>query len=413
VTARPWLIVGFVPVLPAIAGDFEPGSVILLDEPDVIRKRGIAEKMAGSPMLRELIEWPYQEPGSAEEFFAQLADLNPSVVAPLVEYATPFAARLAELYGVPGAGHEAAKTMRDKALLRQATRAAGIRNPESEAVDSPEDVRRFMATHPGPVILKPANRQASVGTMVLQDADEVDAAWRECVEQDEGIQVPDREIPLRMLVERHIRGAEYSVEMLVREGVPLFTNITEKLLYPGPRPIELGHLVPADLPEDTARALRTGTADVLRAVAFGSGMVHCEWIVSDNVPYLVECAGRFAGDGIPALIMRAYDIDLAADFYTVMQGSEPLPLPEQATRGAAVRFLQVPPGTVTAVEGIDAAEAVPGVMHASVTVAPGDTVHELRSSWDRVGSVMACAATAAEAMKIAEQAAELIRVTVE
>ena len=37
-------------------------------------------------------------------------------------------------------------------------------------------------------------------------------------------------------------------EMIVRDGTPLFGNITAKALYPGPRPIELGHSVPADLP---------------------------------------------------------------------------------------------------------------------------------------------------------------------
>jgi glutathione synthase/RimK-type ligase-like ATP-grasp enzyme len=174
-TDQPMIIVGFVAPLTS-RSEFEDGSVILIDEPDVIRKRDIAGKMSGVPMLRELVSWEYQLPGAADEFFNAHPDLNPSMVVPLVEYATPFAARLAERYGVPGATSGAAQVLRDKSLLRKVTRAAGIANPMSRAVESPDDVRAFMAEFGGKVILKPANRQASLGTKALSSQDEVDQA---------------------------------------------------------------------------------------------------------------------------------------------------------------------------------------------------------------------------------------------
>lgn len=410
-TERPIIIVGFVPVLPTLP-DFDPGSVILVDEPDVIRKRRVTEAVEGAPMLRELVDWEYQLPGAADEFFNTYPDLDPLSVVPLVEYATPFAARLAERYGVPGATSGAAQVLRDKEQLRRVSRAAGVPNPLSQAVESPEDVLRFMAEHPGSVVLKPANRQASLGTKILHSPDEVEQAWQECVAQDEGIMVPDREIALRMLVEQYIRGDEYSVEMLVREGVPLFTNITAKVLFPGPRPVELGHLVPAELPQALDAQLRGQTAAVLRAVGFGSGIVHCEWIVSDGVGYLVECAGRFPGDGIPMLIEHAYPVKLAKHFYTIMRGETPPPLPQLAEGGAAVRFLRTEQGEVLSVEGIEEAEAVQGVLHASVGLHPGDTVGELLSSWDRGGSVMTVGSTSREAMKLAAEALAQIRVEI-
>jgi biotin carboxylase len=300
--------------------------------------------------------------------------------------------------------------MRDKALLRMVTRAAGIPNPESESVDTPEQVRRFLAEHGGPVILKPANRQAAVGTRILHEAGEVDPAWTECVAQDEGVMVPDRAIPLRMLVERCVPGHEYSVEMVVRDGVPLFANVTDKLLYPGPRPVELGHMVPAEISPELEALLRERTTAVLRAVGFGTGIVHCEWIVDGPTPYLVECAGRFPGDGIVELIERAYAMPVGQHYFTVMRGGEPPSMEVPAAQAAAVRFAQVPPGEVVSVAGLDAARAIPGVVGASVTVAAGGTVHELRSSWDRVGSAMACAPTPGEAMRLAEKAIEQVHI---
>ncbi|WP_309062206.1 ATP-grasp domain-containing protein [Streptomyces sp.] len=408
---QPWIIVGYVNVLPHIK-EFPPGSVIVVDEPDVIRKCDVKNALEGAAMLRELIEWEYQLPAAADEFFNTYPDLDPAVVAPLVEYATPFAARLAERYGLPGAGAGAAQVMRDKSLLRRVTRAAGVLNPASQEVASPDEVREFAAAHPGSLVLKPANRQASVGTKVLHSLDDLDAAWEECTSQDEGNRVPDRERELRMLIEQYVHGEEYSVELLVREGEILFSNVTGKLLYPGPRPIELGHTVPAaGIPDSLSELLVSQTGTVLRAVGFGSGMVHCEWIVSDGRPYLVECAGRFPGDGIPMLIEEAYRIDLAGAFYTVMRGRRPEPLPQRAAGGAAVRFMEATPGEVVSVDGAEEAARLPGVLSLSLHLEPGDTVRELCSSWDRVGSVTTRGATSADALSTAEAVVDAIRIT--
>lgn len=413
-TEGPVLIVGFVLAsLKSLAAFQRDDSVIFVEEPDVVRKRDVKTKIACSPLVRALIEWEYQLPGAADEFFNTHRDLAPAAVVPLVEYATPFAARLAERYGLPGAGLGAAELLRDKSMLRKVTRAAGIANPQSRAVAGPDEVRTFMTAHPGKVVLKPANRQASVGTQILGDPDAVDAVWAACTVQDEGVFVPDRAMPLRMLVERYVSGREYSVEMLVRDGEPRFANVTGKVLCPGPRPIELGHIVPADIPEELADLLSERTTQVLRAIGFGTGVVHCEWIVSDGVPHLVECAGRFAGDGIVELIEQAYPVELVRGYYTLMKGGEPTePLPCRARYGAAVWFLSAEPGVVDSVTGIEEARAVPGVIACDIGVSAGERVPELRSSWDRIGDVMARASTPAEAMRRAEEAVGHLHVKV-
>jgi biotin carboxylase len=409
---KPLVLVGFVgAALPSLAELQPAGSVIFVEEPDVVRKRQVRDKVAGSPLVRELIEWEFHLAGKADEFYNAHKDLDPAAIVPLVEYATPFAARLAERYGLPGASLGAAQILRDKALLRQVSRAAGIANPESARVDSPADVLAFMARHPGPVVLKPANRQASVGTQVLRHAAEVERAWADCIVQDEGIFVPDRPMQLRMLVERYVEGAEYSVEMLVQGGGALFVNVTGKRLFPGPRPVELAHVVPADIPSALAALLVSQTGRVVQAVGFRDGIVHCEWIVEGGVPYLVECAGRFAGDGIIELIQRAYPVELNRSYFAVMRGeSLPGPMPLRAQRAAAVRFLSIEPGVVRSVEGVEDAARAPGVFMCDVTVAAGDHFAGLRSSWDRVGDVMVTADGPAEALRLAETAAGLIHI---
>ncbi|WP_414938354.1 ATP-grasp domain-containing protein [Amycolatopsis sp. cmx-11-51] len=410
---RPILIVGFVtPVLRALTGVEPDGSVLLVEEPDVVRKRDLRAKLAGSPLVRELIEWEHTKPGTADEFHATHRDLDPVAVVPLVEYATPFAARLAERYGVPGASLGAALTLRDKALLRQVSAAAGVANPESATVTCPADVLAFMRAHPGPVVLKPANRQAAVGTQIVHDPAEVEQAWANCLEQDEGIFVPDRPMDLRMLAERYVPGPEYSVEMLVRGGRQLFANVTGKQLYPGPRPVELAHIVPADIPYDLTETLAEVTRQVVAAVGFVDGILHCEWIVADGVPFLVECAGRIAGDGILEIIDHAYPIKLLHTYFAMMRGESLPELPRRATGGAVVRFVPMEPGVVDAVLGVEQARQVEGVFLVDLQVGPGHRSTALRSSWDRSGLVMAAAGSPAEALRRAEKAAGLVRIEV-
>ncbi|MER6778995.1 MULTISPECIES: ATP-grasp domain-containing protein [unclassified Streptomyces] len=411
----PVLIVGFVGVTLATIGEFQPdGSVIYIEEPDVVRKRHVREQLDGVAFVRGLIEWEYHLAGKADEFHNAHPDLAPVAIVPAIEYATPFAARLAERYGLPGSGLGAAQILRDKALLRQVSAAAGIANPASVRVSGPDGVREFLGGRDGPVVLKPANRQAAVGTRVIRDPAEVDRAWADCLVQDEGVFVPDRPMELSMLAEEYLDGPEFSVEMLVRDGHPLFVNVTGKQLFPGPHPVEMAHIVPADIPQELARTLGAQTARVVAAVGFRDGIVHCEWIVSGGVPHLVECAGRLAGGGIVDTIQLAYPVELVRSYYAVLRGEDPpAGLPRRAKGAAAVRFLAAGPGRVAAVHGVEEARRVDGVFLVAVTAEPGDRFTGLRHSWDRAGIVMATADSSAEALRRAEAAAAAVRIDIE
>jgi biotin carboxylase len=407
------IVAGFLLPLLKIAADFQPPkSMIFIEEPDVARRRGVAAKAEGSPVLKELIEYEYQRPGAADRFYLDHRDLAVAAVVPALEYAVPFAARLAERYGVAGATLGAAQLLRDKGLLRSVTAAAGVANPASEPVDGPDGVRDFVRRHPGPVIIKPANRQAAVGARIITDPVEIDRAWVEALDQDEGVWVPLRAIPLRMLVEEYVDGPEFSVEMLVQDGVPLFANVTGKVLFPGPRPIEVGHVVPADIPAELGADLIAATRRVVDAVGFGSGFLHCEWIVAAGVPYLVECAGRMPGDHIMELIRHGWPLDIVHRYLAAMKGADPRPVTATPRYGGAVWFLHAEAGVVDRIDGLDEARTVPGVSVVSCDVQVGDETHELRSSWDRVGVVMAFGLTPAQALESARGGAERIKITV-
>jgi biotin carboxylase len=408
------IFVGFTPAGLRGLGHYLPDdSVVFIDEPDVLRKREAVASSAGIATLRELIGWElYEIESAADAFYNANRGRRPAGILPVTDYGVPFAARLAERYGVRGAGYGAARALRDKYLLRQVTRAAGIANPESVPVSGPAEIRAFMAQIGGPIVLKPANRQAAVGTKIIEVPGEAEQAWLDCMEQEEGVFMPDRPLPLRMLAERYIGGEEFSVEMMFRGGAVAFGGVTRTLLFDGPRPVERGHVYPADIPDGLRERLLADTAAVLEAVGLDSGWTHCEWRVQDGVPYLMECAGRMAGGGIIELIGIASGYDANGAFLDMMLDRDPAPQPA-ADRYAATWMAGLPQaGEVESIDGREDALAVPGVHSCWIRVKVGDQVTTLRSSFDRVLAVRAEGDTPAQALATAQAAMGLVSIKI-
>ncbi|MEV6209042.1 ATP-grasp domain-containing protein [Kitasatospora sp. NPDC051914] len=405
------VLVGYSPVMLAkLDGQLPAGSVLVLEEPAVIDARGITALAERHPCVAALFPVPSQDEANPHRIIEAVPrPAGVRAVVPVVEYGVVVAAALAEAWGLPGAGLAAARVLRDKGELRAALAGSGIAQPDWTVVTSPEEVAAFRAAHGGECVLKPANRQASLGVQLLGPQDDVAAAWEHTTAADEPALRAQYADTARFLVEQRLRGPEVSVEAVVHDGEVGFTNVTAKLVQDTGHPVETGHTLPADLPQRTADALRHAIAGLARAVGFRSGILHSEWILVDGEPHLVECAGRLPGGGITILIDLSYDTDILGNLLHVLTGTGPVAaLP--AKRAAAVRFLVARPGVVEAVTGVDEAQAAPGVHELHLSVAPGSVVRTTTSSWDRAGLLVATGADAAEAGRHAEHALSLIDV---
>ncbi|MFC4160851.1 ATP-grasp domain-containing protein [Chitinimonas lacunae] len=389
----------------------EPGSVILVDEPDVVRKRKIDAEVQKYSVVDKLIPFEYQREEAADAFFAEVRHLDVVSVVPIQEYATPFAARLAERFGVPGASYGASLIMRNKNRLRAVTKAFGIKNPASETVSNLAELEAFAASHPGSLIIKPANRQGSVGTVIVHDPSTLASAWQASQTRDEGVMVPDRGFPEITLAEQFIKGSEYSVEALVVAGKIIFSNVTQKDLFDGVHPVESGHTVPAALKPAETDLLVGNTQKVLDATGFQTGIIHCEWMFDGQDAYLIECAGRFAGDGIIDLIERAYRFDIVKCYHAIMRGESLTDLPVRAEKTAKVRFVGGRNGKISDIQLNETALTRPGIAYYSVTAKVGDTTVEPSMSWHRLGSVTVEADTSELANKLISDAIAGIQIS--
>lgn len=366
----------------------EKYRVLIIEEPDVIRKRKIDSMIKGKNVIYDLMSFEYQKPYGADQLFSLLQHLNVVSVAPAVEYATVCAARIAERFNLPGASYGASLILRDKSMLRKVTSAFGILNPTSQNISSLAEAEKFMSEGAGQVVLKPSNRQGSVGTVIVHDEKNLRAAWALSQVRDEGVMVPDREFYSETLIEEFIKGDEYSVEALIIDGKMVFSNVTQKILFSGMRPVEKGHIVPALIDHALKQSLVSQTIKVLEAVGFKNGVVHCEWIDSGNGLYLVECAGRFAGDGIVELIERAYEYDLVKNYHRLLRKQVIDSPPDSNKKWAMVHFYGGEDGVVKNVEIKHDVLEFLECFNFSLTVSAGNKTHLPSSSWERLGSVM-------------------------
>ncbi|MEV4050692.1 ATP-grasp domain-containing protein [Amycolatopsis sp. NPDC049688] len=311
------------------------------------------------------------------------------------------AAEAAAAVGAPGNPPDAVRLVRNKDECRAALAAAGFRQPAVRLCTSVAEAAAFTAGSAGPWVVKPRDAMASIGVRKVRSAAELPGAVR---------QLPD---PGLFLVEEFVPGPEFSVEGVFLGGKPEVLAITAKETLPPPCFVEVGHVLPAELPAVTRREIERQVTAALTALGLRFGIFHVElWLTGDGV-VLGEVHGRPGGDWLHLLLAHAIPgLELFGLVFddVLGRGTGPVPAP---SRAAAARFLAPPPGRLIEVHGWDAVTAHPGVLYAELTVAPGAVTGPVRQSTDRAGVVVAGADTPARARALAAELASSVEFVVD
>jgi biotin carboxylase len=328
------------------------------------------------------------------------------------EYFVATAARTAAKLGLPAPDGDAVARCRAKDVQRSALAAAGVAVPRFEAVGEVDEAVAAAADIGHPVVLKPVSGSGSVGVKLCRDPAQTRAWARELLgraRDERGTPVPSR-----ILVEAAVVGPEFSVETFDDTVV----TIVGKHTGPEPYYVETGHDVPAPATPATLAALGDTARAALAALGLGWGAAHTELRMSAEGPVVIEVNPRLAGGMIPVAVRAATGRDLVDEVIARAAGQDVPPAGPGAGH-AAIRFLLAEGDgqerRVTAVEGLAAAAAAPGVVTAATTgtATVGRTLRITHSFQDRLGCVVATGASCAEAERQALDAARLIRIDLE
>jgi biotin carboxylase len=288
----------------------------------------------------------------------------------------------AEALGVAPNPAAALRALNDKI----ATRRLGVSEVRVGTAASADDVRAVLDTFGLPAVVKPAGASGSRGVALLRTSDDLDR-WRTELDRG-GLSGP-------FLVEEVLTGPEFSVETLTVDGRHLVIGVTAKQTTGPPHFVETAHLHPAPLAE-ADRAAMTGLAvRVLDAAGYRFGPAHTEIILTADGPRLVESQARLGGDRIPVLVQEATGLDVEAAIFEALAGREVRV--DEPSGYAAVTFFALPPGPVTALEGVDAIKAQPWLVDLRLNFEVGDELPPTTDSRSRHGHAIVRASTPDEA----------------
>lgn len=291
----------------------------------------------------------------------------------------------------------------DKAEMIRAFEANGVACPWYRVVNSPAEVFDIAHKVAYPCITKPTDSSGSRGVMLAHGPEELITAVAYSAENGRGGAV---------IVEEYLQGQEVSVEAVVWQGETHILQITDKLTTGAPRFVEMGHTQPSRLDAAALESIRSLTCAAIRAVGIENGPAHVEIMVTEHGPKMVELGARMGGDCITThLVPLSTGVDMIKATIDICMGETP-DLTPRWDRGAAIRYLQVPCGLITAIDA-EEARRLPHVQEVAFTAKVGDYAGGIYSSADRIGFVIADGETASAAEQACEAALHRVRVTTE
>ena len=246
----------------------------IMDEDDVMER--VSTWLRGKPMDRVLANW---------------------------EPLTILAARLRERWSMPGMSVDTVRAFRDKQLMKERVKAAGLRVPKSLRVRTESEIRAAAEEIGYPLILKPIAGAGSADTHKVRDSSELEVVMQKMRHVQEAS------------CEEFIEGEEFTYDTVSVDGVPGYENIAQYL----PKPIEMRSqqwispviITVKDMYQPRLQPGVTLGRNVLKALKMGDGFTHMEWFLTPKGEAVFgEIGCRAPGGHLVDQMNYTNDVDL-------------------------------------------------------------------------------------------------------
>lgn len=261
-------------------------------------------------------QWDLKQTLRAVSYLARTREFDR--IVPLDDFDLEIAAALREHLRVPGMGDSTTRYFRDKLVMRMQADMAKVPVPPFTPVTNYDKLRAFLASVPGPWLLKPRQMAGAIGIKKFEKPDDI---WPllDALGDEQSY----------YLVERFIPGDIFHVDSIVYESDVLFALASG---YGAP-PLEVSHgggifttrvldRVAVETFELLALNQRTLTTMGLRR-----GVSHTEFLRAheDGRLYFLETSARVGGANIADLVEAASGLNLWAEWAKVEIAGGALP----------------------------------------------------------------------------------------
>ncbi|MFJ5830031.1 ATP-grasp domain-containing protein [Streptomyces sp. NPDC093089] len=226
-----------------------------------------------------------------------IAGFAPIAVISGGEIGVELADLLAERLGLPGNGTALSAARRDKHLMIETLRAAGLRAARQLRATDADELAAWHRELGGRVVVKPPRSAGSQGVSFCDTPEESVAAYRSLADADDVFDEPNR----GAVAQEYLAGTEYMVNTVSRDGRHHVCDVWRTGRVSANGVVDLCDAL--SLVDSGSRVVAPLTEygfQVLDALGIRHGPAHLEIRMTPDGPCLVEVGARIAGGGIPA-----------------------------------------------------------------------------------------------------------------
>jgi biotin carboxylase len=332
---------------------------------------------------------------------------------------TVVAAYVSRLLGLPGHPPEAAAAARDKRLMRERLKAAGLLTPAFLTVPMGTDVMTILERVVFPVVVKPTVLSASRGVIRADDPLSFATAFdrvRRLLASPEVREMRDPEADV-VQVEEYVSGREYALEGVLDNGMLHTVAIFDKPdPLEGPFFEETIYVTPSRISDRTQQQIAEAVAAAAAALGLHHGPIHAECRVNGRGVFVLEVAARPIG-GLCAKALRL-ERDGASigfeEFLLRFALGEPIAEWRRESLASAVMMIPIPrSGVYRRVDHVDEARAVPHVEEITITAKADQQLLALPEGASYLGFIFARAGEAPDAERAVRDAHARLRFTID
>ena len=347
------------------------------------------------------LELPFANPDRCIEQIGQFADSQPlDAVFGVDERTSLVAAAASRALGLRGNPPSAVALLHDKLHFRRWLTDSGGRTPSYVSIHTHE------CTPPEtgyPWILKPRSLSASRGVIRADDPHMFSNAVR-AMHQHSG---RSRSQEPWGIAETYIPGAEVALEGILVDGVLHTLALFDKPdVSTGPTFAETIYVAPSRLPDALQRACHDEVQLLVQKLGLTTGPLHAELRVNEQGCWLIEAAARPIG-GQCASVLK-FNGGTSHE-YLLLRQAIGAPVHELTRECAAIGILMLTidrVGTLTRIEGTEAARNIAAIEDVSITLPVGRAVAPLPWGDPYLGFVFAKGTTpdaVEDALRIAKR----------
>lgn len=316
--------------------------------------------------------------------------IKPDFIIAATEKAVLSAAKLRKDLGVWGETYDTASLCTNKLKMKIRANELQIPITEYRYVENGylklEDIKHYNT----PVVIKSIDESGGRNTSYYEDKSKLTSILLE-----------------NQLVESFIDGFECSVEILVKGGSIIFTNITTYAKK------YTQNILPANLPIKTQESILTKVQSIITGFGIKNSLCHVEFYINNNDVIFGEIAIRPPGGYIMSLLELSYGENFWKYFIeTQLNLKSSLTKNLQAKQYSAVWIIHPGFGLIKSISGWNKIQDLTGYSSGKLKLKAGDATKERLGSGQDYGYVFFTAKSPEELIKTLDSAEELLKVDI-